>query len=233
MQALDIDFTAFSGRCAVWPDRIGALYGKSEPAGVRCRPARRREDDRRGQLLTALRRSRPPSGLEAGTPNVAGVIGLSAALEWLAQSDIGCAEKLSRVPRRAGEEALAKRPGFRLRCQQSSLLAFEFDGIHRSDLRTPLAESGIALRAGQHCAQPLLAFLGQRHAGPFAPNTQDDVVALVHAVDRAWKFWWINDNPAPFGTTITDATLRQTFALLNQWEDKYRQLILLVKSCRR
>nr|VXZ92731.1 Uncharacterized sufE-like protein ygdK [Klebsiella pneumoniae] len=52
-------------------------------------------------------------------------------------------------------------------------------------------------------------------------------------MDRARKFWWINDNSAPFGTTITDATLRQIFAPLNQWEDKYRQLILLGKSCRR
>ena len=87
------------------------------------------------------------------------------------------------------EEALAKRPGFRsFRCQQSSLLAFEFDGIHHSDLVTLLAESGIALRAGQHCAQPLLAALGVSGTlrASFAPyNTQDDVAALVHAVDRA------------------------------------------------
>ena len=92
-----------------------------------------------------------PYGLEAGTPNVAGVIGLSAALEWLAQSDIGQAENWSRSLASLAEEELAKRPGFRsFRCQQSSLLAFEFEGIHHSDLVTLLAESGIALRAGQH-----------------------------------------------------------------------------------
>ena len=130
-----------------------------------------------------------PYGLEAGTPNVAGVIGLSAALEWLAQSDIGQAENWSRSLASLAEEALAKRPGFRsFRCQQSSLLAFEFEGIHHSDLVTLLAESGIALRAGQHCAQPLLAALGVSGTlrASFAPyNTQDDVAALVHAVDRA------------------------------------------------
>ena len=130
-----------------------------------------------------------PYGLEAGTPNVAGVIGLSAALEWLAQSDIGQAENWSRSLASLAEEELAKRPGFRsFRCQQSSLLAFEFEGIHHSDLVTLLAESGIALRAGQHCAQPLLAALGVSGTlrASFAPyNTQDDVAALVHAVDRA------------------------------------------------
>ncbi len=67
-----------------------------------------------------------PYGLEAGTPNVAGVIGLSAALEWLAQSDIGQAENWSRSLASLAEEELAKRPGFRsFRCQQSSLLAFD------------------------------------------------------------------------------------------------------------
>jgi hypothetical protein len=66
---------------------------------------------------------------------------------------------------------------------------------------TLLAESGIALRAGQHCAQPLLAALGVSGTlrASFAPyNTQDDVYALVHAVDRAWKYWWINDDFSPF-----------------------------------
>ncbi len=99
---------------------------------------------------------------------------------------------------------------------------------------TLLAESGIALRAGQHCAQPLLAALGVSGTlrASFAPyNTQDDVAALVHAVDRALgNSGGLMTTLHPFGTTITDATLRQIFAPLNQWEDKYRQLILLGKK---
>ena len=87
------------------------------------------------------------------------------------------------------EEALAKRPGFRsFRCQDSSLLAFDFAGVHHSDMVTLLAEYGIALRAGQHCAQPLLAELGVTGTlrASFAPyNTKSDVDALVNAVDRA------------------------------------------------
>lgn len=138
--------------------------------------------------MTALRRSRPlwPRGRYAECrrgyrpQRRAGVAGA----ERYRPRKTGAA-----VWRASAEEELAKRPGFRsFRCQQSSLLAFEFEGIHHSDLVTLLAESGIALRAGQHCAQPLLAALGVSGTlrASFAPyNTQDDVAALVHAVDRA------------------------------------------------
>ncbi len=86
-----------------------------------------------------------PWKLEAGTPNVAGVIGLSAALEWLTDYDINQAESWSRSLATLAEEALAKRPGFRsFRCQDSSLLAFDFAGVHHSDMVTLLAEYGIA-----------------------------------------------------------------------------------------
>ncbi|MFA1645403.1 MAG: aminotransferase class V-fold PLP-dependent enzyme, partial [Enterobacteriaceae bacterium] len=130
-----------------------------------------------------------PYRLEAGTPNVAGVIGLSAALEWLADIDVAQAESWSRGLATLAEEALKTRPGFRsFRVQDSSLLAFDFAGVHHSDMVTLLAQSGIALRAGQHCAQPLLAALGVSGTlrASFAPyNTQSDVEALVAAVDRA------------------------------------------------
>ena len=90
---------------------------------------------------------------------------------------------------RRDEEELKKRPGFRsFRVQDSSLLAFDFAGVHHSDMVTLLAGYGIALRAGQHCAQPLLAALGVNGTlrASFAPyNTQSDVDALVVAVDRA------------------------------------------------
>ncbi|GHK56969.1 hypothetical protein KPZU09_67050 [Klebsiella pneumoniae] len=123
-----------------------------------------------------VRRMSP--GLSASAPRWSG---------W--RRAISAGRKTGAAVWRAAEEELAKRPGFRsFRCQQSSLLAFEFEGIHHSDLVTLLAESGIALRAGQHCAQPLLAALGVSGTlrASFAPyNTQDDVAALVHAVDRA------------------------------------------------
>lgn len=188
VQALDIDFYAFSGHKLYGPTGIGALYGKSE------RLAEMSPWLGGGKMITDVTfdgfKTQPaPWRFEAGTPNIAGVIGLSAALEWLEETDIAQAENWSRGLATLAEEELAKRPGFRsFRCQDASLLAFDFDGVHHSDMVTLLAESGIALRAGQHCAQPLLAALGVSGTlrASFAPyNTQDDVYALVHAVDRA------------------------------------------------
>ena len=188
VQALDIDFYAFSGHKLYGPTGIGALYGKSELL------AEMSPWLGGGKTITEVTfdgfKTQPaPWRFEAGTPNIAGVIGLSAALEWLEETDIAQAENWSRSLATLAEEELAKRPGFRsFRSQDSSLLAFDFDDVHHSDMVTLLAESGIALRAGQHCAQPLLAALGVSGIlrASFAPyNTQDDVYALVHAVDRA------------------------------------------------
>ncbi|WP_054177600.1 cysteine desulfurase CsdA [Trabulsiella odontotermitis] len=188
VQLLDIDFYAFSGHKLYGPTGIGVLYGKSELLeGVSPWLGG-------GKMITEVtfdgfKTQALPYRLEAGTPNVAGVIGLSAALEWLAEVDLVQAESWSRGLATLAEAELAKRPGFRsFRCQDSSLLAFDFDGVHHSDMVTLLAEYGIALRAGQHCAQPLLAALGVSGTlrASFAPyNTQDDVHALVAAVDRA------------------------------------------------
>ena len=188
VQKLDIDFYAFSGHKLYGPNGIGALYGKRDLL-EQMTPWLGG-----GKMITEVTfdgfKTQPvPYRLEAGTPNVAGVIGLSAALEWLEETDISQAESYSRSLATLAEEELAKRPGFRsFRCQDSSLLAFGFAGIHHSDMATLLAEYGIALRAGQHCAQPLLAALGVNGTlrASFAPyNTRDDVTALIDAVDRA------------------------------------------------
>jgi cysteine sulfinate desulfinase len=188
VQALDIDFYAFSGHKLYGPTGIGVLYGKAELLDQMSPWLGG------GKMITEVTfegfKTQPvPYRLEAGTPNVAGVIGLSAALEWLSETDITQAETWSRGLATLAEVELAKRPGFRsFRCQDSSLLAFDFTGVHHSDMVTLLAEYGIALRAGQHCAQPLLSALGVSGTlrASFAPyNTQEDVHALVSAVDRA------------------------------------------------
>ena len=188
VQQLDIDFYAFSGHKLYGPTGIGVLYGKAELLEEMTPWLGG------GKMITEVsfdgfKTQQVPYRLEAGTPNVAGVIGLSAALEWLADIDLQQAESWSRGLATLAEEALKKRPGFRsFRVQDSSLLAFDFAGVHHSDMVTLLAEYGIALRAGQHCAQPLLAALGVSGTlrASFAPyNTQSDVDALVAAVDRA------------------------------------------------
>lgn len=188
VQALDIDFYAFSAHKLYGPTGIGALYGKPELL-EQMSPWLGG-----GKMITEVSfegfKTQPvPYRFEAGTPNVAGVIGLSAALEWLEEINLHEAESWSRSLATLAEAELAKRPGFRsFRCQDSSLLAFDFAGVHHSDLVTLLAESGIALRAGQHCAQPLMAALGVSGTlrASLAPyNTQQDVEHLVQAIDRA------------------------------------------------
>lgn len=89
------------------------------------------------------------------------MLGLAAALTWLSEQDMAAAERYSRELADQAEQRLAQLPGFRsFRSSGSSLLAFDIAGVHHSDIVTLLAEQGIALRAGQHCAQPLMAALG-------------------------------------------------------------------------
>ncbi|POT56511.1 cysteine desulfurase CsdA [Citrobacter amalonaticus] len=188
VQQLDIDFYAFSAHKLYGPTGTGVLYGKPERLEAMS-PWLGGGKMINEVSFEGFTTQKAPWKLEAGTPNVAGVIGLSAALEWLEDIDIAQAESWSRGLATLAEDALAQRPGFRSwRCQDSSLLAFDFIGVHHSDMVTLLAEYGIAVRAGQHCAQPLLAELGVTGTlrASFAPyNTKSDVDALVNAVDRA------------------------------------------------
>lgn len=188
VQQLDIDFYAFSAHKLYGPTGTGVLYGKAELLDAMS-PWLGGGKMVNTVSFDGFTPQPAPWKLEAGTPNVAGVIGMSAALEWLAETDTLQAENWSRGLATLAEDALAKRPGFRsFRRQDASLLAFDFAGVHHSDMVTLLAEYGIALRAGQHCAQPLLAEMGVTGTlrASFAPyNTKSDVDALVNAVDRA------------------------------------------------
>lgn len=188
VQALDIDFYAFSAHKLYGPTGIGVLYGKTalleamEPwhgGGKMLTQA----------SMTSFTPQRVPQRFEAGTPNIAGVIGLDAALEWLEDIDMAEGEKYAQQLATLAEQQLALLPGFRsFRCQNASILAFDIAGVHHSDLAAMLAEQGIALRAGQHCAQPLMDAMGVSGTlrVSFAPyNTQNDVVRLIAAVKYA------------------------------------------------
>jgi cysteine sulfinate desulfinase len=188
IQALGVDFYAFSAHKLYGPTGIGMLYGKmallEEMAPWQGG----------GKMISQVSFSgytpQPvPHRFEAGTPNIAGVIGLSATLSWLAEQDLAAAEIYSRGLARQAEQQLAEIPGFRsFRRSDASLLAFDFTDVHHSDMITLLAEQGIAMRAGQHCAQPLMAQLGVTGTlrASFAPyNTPQDVDALVAAVHQA------------------------------------------------
>lgn len=185
VQALDIDFYAFSAHKLFGPTGIGVLYGKT--ALLESMPAWQGG----GKMLTqaSMKGFTPqavPHRFEAGTPNIAGVIGLDAALEWLEATDTAAGERYAQHLATLAEQQLAELPGFRsFRCQNASILAFDIAGTHHSDIVTLLAGQGIALRAGQHCAQPLMEAMGVSGTlrVSFAPyNTADDVDRLVKAM---------------------------------------------------
>lgn len=189
VQQLDIDFYAFSGHKLYGPTGIGVLYGKTELL-ENMAPWQGGGKMLTQASMTGFTPQAVPHRFEAGTPNIAGVIGMSAALKWLKTVDLQAAEKYTQNLASLAEEQLTQIEGFRsFRYQNASLLAFDIAGVHHSDLVTLLAEQGIALRAGQHCAQPLMDALGISGTlrASFAPyNNEQDVIRLVRAVKYAF-----------------------------------------------
>lgn len=189
MTALGADFYAFSCHKLYGPTGLGVLY-VSEPCLDEMTPwmgGGKMIDQVSFDGFNALP---APHGLEPGTPNIAGVCGFAATLRFLDNVDLRAAAQWSESLADDAEQRLAQLPGFRsFRQQHSALLSFTLDGIHPSDIVTLLAEQNIAIRAGQHCAQPLMAALGYPEgclrASFAAYNTAQDVDALVSAVSMA------------------------------------------------
>lgn len=188
VRAMDIDFYAFSGHKLYGPTGIGVLYAKSDL--LESMPAWHGG----GKMLTqtSMQEFTPqqvPQRFEAGTPNIAGVLGLAAAVAWLNSIDRRAAEAYSIELAESAERAMTEIAGFRsFRSPGSSVLAFDIAGVHHSDIIALLAEKGVALRAGKHCAQPLTEALGVSGTlrASFAPyNTQQDVDRLVTGVQFA------------------------------------------------
>ncbi|OTA19787.1 NifS protein [Xenorhabdus beddingii] len=188
VQQWDIDFYAFSAHKLYGPNGLGVLYGKTELLNAMS------PWHGGGKMLTQVSFAgftpeAVPYRFEAGTPNVAGVVGFAATLEWLKTIDIPLAESHAVALTDYAEQQLSLLPGFTsYRVAGSSLLAFNIAGIHHHDLATLIAEQNISLRSGQHCAQPLLDALGSSGClrASFMPyNNQQDADKLISAVKFA------------------------------------------------
>lgn len=184
----DVDFYAFSAHKLYGPNGLGVLYGRQELL----RDMQPWQGG--GKMLTdtdffSFTPAPVPARFEAGTPNVAGVTAFGETLRWLDTIDLTAAHDYTIALCDSAEQQLAALPGFRsYRSPGSPLLAFNIDGIHHSDIATLLAEKNIALRHGQHCAQPLCQALGTEGClrVSFMPyNQPDDVRQLVQAVQFA------------------------------------------------
>ncbi len=189
LQTLDCDFFAFSAHKMYGPTGLGVLAGKKSALEL-LSPLifGGKMVEKVSEMGTDF--APLPYRLEAGTPNIAGVLGFSAVLTWLTQWDLEAAEKHTL--------ALAEKTRQRLmryeNCEvftapnASCTLSFSFKHIANFDLATLLTEQNIALRAGQHCAQPYLQHLGQNTTLrlSFAPyNQEKDVEHFFHALDNA------------------------------------------------
>jgi cysteine desulfurase/selenocysteine lyase len=189
VQVLGCDFFAFSGHKVFGPTGVGVLYGRQELL-ERMPPWQGGGDMIETVTLERSTWARPPARFEAGTPMIAQVIGLGAALDYV--------ETLGRPAIGAWEEELLGYATDRLRelegvriigtaREKASVLSFVVDGVHPHDVGAVLDDEGIAIRAGHHCAQPVMHRFGvpaTARASFAFYNTRDEVDALVRGLGR-------------------------------------------------
>jgi cysteine desulfurase/selenocysteine lyase len=187
---LGCDFYAFTGHKMLGPTGTGALWARSEH--LEAMPPflgggeMIREVSFDGSSFAA-----PPQKFEAGTPNIAGVIGLGAAVDYLQGIGMDRIEAREQALLARATAALSEVPGLRIvgtAPDKAAVVSFVVDGAHSHDLATLLDLEGVAVRSGQHCAHPLLAWLG---VGPTCRasfafyNDFDDIDRLVGALHKA------------------------------------------------
>jgi cysteine desulfurase/selenocysteine lyase len=188
VQALDVDFFAFSGHKMVGPTGIGILYGKRDL--LEAMPPWMGGGDMIARVrLDGSTWNELPYKFEAGTPAIAQAIGLGHAVDYL--SELGM-EKIHAYEQHIAEyalERLAEVPGLKLygpdAAHKGAVAAFKFDDIHAHDVAQILDAEGIAVRAGHHCAMPLHDHLGAgatARASFYLYNTLAEVDALIEAL---------------------------------------------------
>lgn len=189
LQQLDADFIAFSAHKLYGPNGLGVLSGKLSSLNL-LQPLLYGGKMIERVSAAEITFAELPYRLEAGTPNIAAVIGFNAVLQWLERIDFISAEEHALALAEQCKVRLKNYPDCRLfnSPKASSVVCFVFNKTACSDLATLLNEQQIALRSGEHCAQPYLARLGQPSTLrlSFAPyNTQSDVEAFFTALDKS------------------------------------------------
>lgn len=196
LQKMDVDFFAFSGHKMMVPTGIGVLYGKEELLN-QFEPV-----EFGGEMIDFVYESHStwtelPWKFEAGTPNIAGAIALGAAIDYIQelgidqihQHEIELIDYL--MPKLQEIEGL-KIYGPKDNVKRGGLIAFNIEGLHPHDVATALDMEGVAVRAGHHCAQPLLNYLetpATARASFYLYNTKADCDKLVEALKKTKEFF--------------------------------------------
>ena len=192
VQALDCDFYVFSGHKLYGPTGIGILYGREEILET-MPPYQGGGDMIRRVTFGKTEFAAPPFRFEAGTPNIAGAIGLAAAIDYV--ENLGL-DAIAAHEQRLLEYATAKAleiPGLKLigtAAEKGAILSFMLDGIHPHDVGTVLDHCGIAVRAGHHCAMPVMDFFGvpaTTRASFALYNTMEEVGVLIEGIHQVIK----------------------------------------------
>jgi cysteine desulfurase / selenocysteine lyase len=193
VQEIDCDFLAFSGHKMCAPTGIGALYGRAEI--LDSMPPWQGG----GEMIVsvALDKSsfkKAPHRFEAGTPNIAGAIGLAAAIDYL--EEIGRAAIFDHDSELAvyAAERLVELPGMRVLGpnERGALVGFVMEGVHPHDLTTFADQHGLALRGGHHCNQPLMrrfGVTGTTRASFYFYNTTAEIDRMIEILSAAVRFF--------------------------------------------
>lgn len=194
VRQLGCDFYAFSGHKLLGPSGIGVLYGKA--ALLDAMPPYQGG----GDMISSVTFEKTlynaiPFKFEAGTPYIAGVIGLGAAIDYVNQIGL---ENISSYEHELLDHAtrtLSRIPGVRLigtAHEKASVVSFVLDGVHPHDIGTVLDQRGIAIRTGHHCAQPLMERFGvpaTARASLAFYNTKEEIDALAQGLEAVKQFF--------------------------------------------
>lgn len=193
---LDCDFYVFSGHKMMGPTGIGVLYGKEELLNLMT-PL-----EFGGEMIDFVHEQSAtwtelPWKFEAGTPNIAGAIGLGAAIDYLNHLEMPAIHSHVQelvaytLPKLQAIEGLAVY-GSQDANNHIGLISFNIEGLHPHDVATALDYEGVAVRAGHHCAQPLINYLGissALRASFYAYNTYEDCDRLIEAISKTKEFF--------------------------------------------
>jgi cysteine desulfurase / selenocysteine lyase len=189
VQALDADFYTFSGHKMYGPTGIGALYGKA--ALLEAMPPYQGGGDMISSVtFEKTTYNKVPHKFEAGTPDMAGVAGLKAAIEYMQAIGIDRIAAHEHDLLEYATEAVSRLEGVRLigtAAEKASVLSFLLEDVHPHDIGTILDQEGIAVRTGHHCAQPVMDRYGipaTVRASFAAYNTKGEVDALVRGIRK-------------------------------------------------
>ncbi|HUU15422.1 MAG TPA: cysteine desulfurase [Terriglobia bacterium] len=191
---LDCDFYAFSGHKLFGPTGVGVLYGKA--ALLEEMPPYQSG----GDMISSVTFEKTtyntiPFKFEAGTPHIAGVIGLGAAIEYLNQIGLEALAGYEHELLEHATQSLTRIPGVRLigtAREKASVVSFVLEGVHPHDIGTILDQRGIAIRTGHHCAQPLMGRFGvpaTARASLAFYNTKEEIDVLAQGVEAVKQFF--------------------------------------------